>query len=134
MLKSPNLEDISLQTKTVIHEVVLLAEKYNQDPFTALAVIKCESKFSPWASHLNINGTRDYSYFQVNSTHRKEALEYGLDITDPQDNLEYGMMLLTREGLTPWKSSRPCWENSVNTSYPQLSLDSNNSIAQQEYP
>ncbi len=101
-------QDLTPEKKDLIHRVVLLSEEYHQDTKLALSIIKCESNFD-FALHKNKNGTIDSGFWQINSTHRKEALARGFDISDPYQNLEFGMAMLKENGTSPWVSSSVCW-------------------------
>lgn len=86
-----------------------MAVKYDVDPDLARKIIACESSRKPYAINHNKNGTTDYSFWQINSIHAKEAWVNSLDITNPLDNLEYGFVLLSKEGVSPWSASQACW-------------------------
>ncbi len=86
-----------------------MAVKYDVDPNLARKIIGCESSREPYAINHNKNGTIDYSFWQINSIHKKEAWRNNMDITNPLDNLEYGFILLSKEGVAPWSASQSCW-------------------------
>ncbi len=86
------------------------ASRYHISLDVALALIRCESGGNIYARHYNDNGTADYSLFQINSTHKKEAASRGDDITTARGNIDYGMWLLSTQGLSAWRASRFCWE------------------------
>lgn len=78
-------------------------------PELAQKIIWCESQNNPNARNVNKNGTIDYGLMQVNSVHIPAMEKLGLDIENPEDNLQYGLLLLSKNGLQPWKSSKSCW-------------------------
>lgn len=85
------------------------------DPVTIFALITCESNFEPSAVHVNKNGTKDFSIFQINSTHIPEARLHNLDITNPIDNIKFGFVLLEQDGFTPWNASKTCRDTIVKS-------------------
>jgi hypothetical protein len=89
--------------------VLELSQKYEVNPETVLAIRHCENPRSDMRPHLNNDGSRDYGYLQVNDIHKKQMTKLGLDITDPNDSLEFGIRLLKEQGLAPWYASKSCW-------------------------
>ena len=78
-------------------------------------IIWCESRNNPNAiNHNKKNGevwSTDHSYWQINDYyHKDQALSMGLDITNPKDNMEYGLWLYETEGNRHWQASRWCWK------------------------
>lgn len=54
--------------------------------------------------------SRDFGPFQINDFwHEKTMEKMGLDIHDQWDSLEYGFILINKQGFHPWKASRGCW-------------------------
>lgn len=52
----------------------------------------------------------DVGYFQINTHfHQAAARELGYDITEPAQNVAYGLHLLATRGTAPWSASRHCW-------------------------
>ncbi len=76
----------------------------------------CESHGKPDAVNINYNKegkewSRDVGYMQWNNFYWKEqALKDGYDIFDPDQNLEYGFVVMKKQGLEPWKYSKSCWQ------------------------
>jgi len=91
-------------------EIAHYASKYSVNPVIASKIIGCESGFDPHATNINKNGTKDYSWWQINDIHKHEALEHGFDITNPEDNLEYGFIMYHTYGNRIWNASRHCWD------------------------
>ena len=81
------------------------------DVDTISKIMWSESRYSATALNVNKNGTKDFSYFQINEVHRTEAEKMGLDIEDPEDNVEFAIHLIKEQGLTPWNSSQEKWLN-----------------------
>lgn len=124
LLVSPSPSDLSQEQIELIHKVAVLADEYHQDPALALRIIKCEGGLRYDAVGKNyINGevwSRDKGPWQINDYyHYKTALSRGFDIHEPNQNLEYGMMMLKEEGTAPWKASQNCWSRSKNIT-PQI--------------
>lgn len=113
----------------------LLAVKYGVKESSARAIIGCESKWKPDAVGLNwkykkkldelgnvvlgINGkpllvkdyvwSKDIGYWQINTFyHQKDMAAKGWDIYDPEDNLEAGFYLFSKQGAKPWAWSAHC--------------------------
>lgn len=114
----------SADTMRLQERIRSYAAEYGVDAVTADAIIYCESTYRPAAIHENRVGTttrvwsRDWGYWQLNDHYQKtDALKAGFDITDPDQNLEYGFIILSEKGTAPWSASRPCWQ-------PRLSTDS----------
>jgi hypothetical protein len=77
------------------------------------AIIDCES------SNRHVIGTlakvgMDIGKCQINSYwHEERAEEMGLNLFDPEDNMEYCLYLFEEEGVRPWKSSQFCWQQTL---------------------
>jgi hypothetical protein len=116
--------------KTFDSEVERLAKKYNQDPSLARAIIKCESLqygskaenknyIKEWNEELGtttmVYWSSDWGWFQVNDYyHREDAKKAGYDfINNKWDNLEYGFILLSKQGRAPWKASSACTDREL---------------------
>ena len=111
---SQTIEIIEAVVNPEFDEMIALKSKeYGVDKKTVMAIISCESSFRSNAVNKNRNGTIDYSYWQINSIHRINANKIGLDIENPKDNLEFGFILLSREGTGPWKYSKKCWQKKI---------------------
>ena len=84
-----------------------ITDNLGNHPF-AIDIIKCESSYNPRAFNLQ---SRDVGYFQINEYwHKEKALLEGYDINNPQDNLKYGLKLLSEtNGLKYWIASEHCW-------------------------
>lgn len=68
----------------------------------------CESRMYN-VNHLNRNGTTDHGIWQINDIHKKNMADLGLNIYKSEDTLEYGFILMKREGTKPWSASKSCW-------------------------
>jgi len=77
------------------------------------AIIDCES------SNRHVIGTLakvgvDIGKCQINTYwHLDRAEEMGLNLLDPEDNMEYCLYLFEEEGVRPWKSSQVCWRQTL---------------------
>lgn len=95
----------------------LLAEKYGQDTNLAREIIRCESRFDENARNDNydkkgIYWSSDWGYWQINDYwHVEDAKKLGLDVINNwEDNLEYGFIILKRDGaMAHWSASAHCW-------------------------
>ena len=103
------------KTKMLSKEITRLSAKYNVDENLAIQIIKCESNFNPGAINKNIDSSGkvwsvDRSYWQINDYFHTDAMEaLGLDIDNQWDNLEYGFIILSKQGTKPWSASKSCW-------------------------
>ena len=77
------------------------------------AIIACES------SNRHVIGRRakigiDIGRCQINTYwHEERAASMGLNLYDPEDNMEYCLYLFESEGVKPWKSSQVCWRQEL---------------------
>ena len=77
------------------------------------AIIACES------SNRHVIGTLakvgiDIGKCQINTYwHEERAEAMGLDLYDPDDNMDYCRYLFESEGVKPWKSSQVCWQQEL---------------------
>lgn len=107
-----NKENIKIISSSTIN---YLSEKYSVDEVLVTKIIECESEFSLDAIGENVDKdgnvwSRDYGGLQVNDYYHKDDMaKIGMNIYNGNDSLEYGFMLLKRDGLTHWKWSRSCW-------------------------
>ena len=105
--------------RTLDSEINRLSDKYEISSSTVREVIKCESQLYGDAENHNLdkNGKTwsiDKGYLQINNYYHTGPMEkLGLDINNKWDSLEYGFMLMKKEGLTPWKSSAKCWSSKI---------------------
>lgn len=91
-------------------EISRFAVKYHQDAKLAARILYCESRRDNSAINLSSAVGEDVGFFQINTYwHQKTAEAMGLDIYSPEDNLEYGFYLMSKEGTQPWNASKKCW-------------------------
>lgn len=119
-LGEPTIESLTKRMLVLEEEQAELAKAYtdlskNVTQFVlAEAIIQCESSGRP---HVNNNLARvgkDIGYFQINTHfHEEKAKLMGLDLNNPDDNIEYGVMLLAKYGTAPWKASKHCWTQAL---------------------
>jgi len=101
--------------KTFDSEVSRLAKKYKQNEQLARNIITCEGiAYKNLGNNKNyLNGvlwSTDIGWWQINNYyHEKSANKLGLDIYNDWDNLEYGFILLSEQGVAPWSASKHCW-------------------------
>jgi hypothetical protein len=98
------------------HEKMLVQRQINkeiQKQKILKAIIDCES------SNRHVIGTLakvgvDIGKCQINTYwHSERAEEMGLNLFDPEDNMEYCLYLFEEEGVRPWKSSQVCWRQTL---------------------
>lgn len=106
---------VPFTNKTIDEEISRLSIKYRVDSDTARAVIQCESQMNGSAINENkdengITWSKDIGLFQINNYfHEKTMNDMGLNINNQWDNLEYGFILISKQGLSAWKASKSCW-------------------------
>lgn len=86
-----------------------------------VAIARCESKFRQYTDAgtafrggLNNNMVGVFQIYK--RIHNTQATSLGYDLTTLDGNLGYAQYLYTRQGTTPWTSSKSCWEDSVEVS------------------
>jgi len=108
---------VKVQTeKTLDNEISRLSKKYEIKiaSSTIKEIIKCESEmYGDVEPNVNKNGTTDHGWLQINTVHKPEMKKRGLDITNKWDSLEFGFILMERNGLSDWYSSKDCWLHKV---------------------
>ena len=103
------------ETLTLDSEITRLAKQYTVDEKLVREIIKCESQLYGGAiNHNKDKGGKiwssDWGYLQINDYfHEKTMNKMGFDIHNQWDSLEYGFILISKEGYTPWKASKTCW-------------------------
>lgn len=76
---------------------------FPEDPYTAVAIVACESGFKPNAYNpTNTNGSTDGGLWQINSVHDKTLAAMGLDKWNPEDATKYARYLYERNGWRDW--------------------------------
>lgn len=78
-----------------------------------IEIARCESKFRQYTDAGNpLRGPGGMvGIFQFyESIHTPGALALGFDLTTVEGNLGYARHVYNTEGLTPWNSSRYCWD------------------------
>ena len=105
--------------KTLESEITRLSAEYKVDEKLVREIIKCES--SMYGNALNENKDEngivwsvDRGLMQINDYwHKDTMIKLGLDIENEYDSLEYGIMLLAKEGTKHWKASSSCWQHNL---------------------
>ena len=83
------------------------AESYGVDYELVKKIIACESSWNPTAYNKK---TRDSGLMQINLPfHAKTAEAMGLDLSNVEDNISFGMYLIQKNGTKDYKASRKCW-------------------------
>ena len=99
--------------KTLDSEIDRLSLKYFISSSTVRAIARCESSMYGSAINHNTNGTVDKGYLQINSVHYENMAQLGLSSDDEWDLLEFGFLLMSKQGLQPWSASRHCWKDKI---------------------
>lgn len=88
---------------------------------TLYPVCACESDYSKKTpKQFNPDGTvvtgptNDYGACQISHIHIHNAEAIGYDIMSLSGNIAYANYLYRRDGLSPWNSSKKCWQSKIN--------------------
>lgn len=87
--------------------------EYFKEAPRMIEIARCESKFRQYTDSGNpLRGPGGMvGVFQFyESIHAPGALALGFDITTLEGNLGYAKHVYNTQGLTPWNSSRWCWD------------------------
>ncbi len=102
-------------SQDLYHQIQVLSAKYEVSATTTQAIIWCESRGKSDVINENVSKitgkvwSTDIGYWQFNDHFwQKQAIKDGFDINDPDQNLEYGFFILSKQGTTAWKASRQC--------------------------
>lgn len=70
-------------------------------------IVECESGYKLKAHNpYNYNGTTDSGLFQINSSHKKNALKMGIDLSTISGQFEYAQYLVKKNGYKDWVCAR----------------------------
>ena len=106
------------KVRTLDSEIIRLSKQYavsEKNQKVIRKIIACESANNPLAINKNKDSggevwSLDIGYFQINNYfHQKTMEKLGLDIENQWDNLEYGFILIDKNGFRDWKASQKCW-------------------------
>ena len=93
--------------------VVQTIDKEIQKQKILKAIIACESNNRHVIGTLSEVGV-DIGKCQINTYwHEEKAESMGLNLFDPDDNMEYCLYLFNAEGVKPWRSSQVCWQQAL---------------------
>ena len=88
----------------------MVEQTFPEDPHTALAIVQCESGFSPSAHNPHNNdGSTDGGLWQINDVHNANLERLGLDKYNPVDATEYARILYEKNGWRDWV----CWHKQL---------------------
>ena len=99
-MAQPKTESVNIQSV-----IRLKAQDYGLDARLVEKIVYCESRGRFDAINTNKNGTTDKGLLQINSIHNTREL----DMFDPEDNLDFGLKMMQKQGLKPWLASSKCW-------------------------
>jgi hypothetical protein len=120
------------QTQTTSNEAVNKSQKETSNPNNGIEsttreyfkdlpllaeIAKCESRFRQFnkdgSTFRGVVNNKDVGVMQINEYyHLERAKKLGINLYTIEGNLEYGRLLYSEEGPTPWNSSAPCWTKS----------------------
>lgn len=92
----------------------MINQVFGKDAIVMIRVAKCESSLSQFNSDGTIKkgmvNPNDEGIFQINSIdHGDEAYKMNLDIGTLSGNIQFAKWLFDKQGLTPWRYSKSCW-------------------------
>ncbi|MFA6253691.1 MAG: hypothetical protein WC640_00300 [Candidatus Paceibacterota bacterium] len=98
----------------VYDQIIETSAKYGLHADTALRIANCESTFRQYDENGKaMRGDKnplDVGIFQINEKyHLSQSQALGFDIHKTNDNIEYAMWLMKKEGNRHWNWSKPCW-------------------------
>lgn len=101
-------------------EVIQAVRAAFPDVPAMVEIARCESKFRQYTNSGNPfyggYGSNMVGVFQVyEAVHRSTATTLGHDLKTLKGNVDYARYLYDTQGLTPWNSSKSCWEDALNT-------------------
>lgn len=110
-------EAAGLHDKTAVIEAV---QKEFEDVPAMVEIARCESKFRQFTDSGNVfyggYGNQMIGIFQFyESVHSGTASRLGHDLGTIEGNIAYARYLYEMEGLSPWNSSKSCWEHALST-------------------
>ena len=100
-------------------EVVQTIEKYaGSKKKVVMEVARCESSLRQFDEHGNVLrgkvNSKDVGVMQINEMyHLEESKKLGYDIYTVEGNIQYGLLLIDKQGLKPWQASKHCWGSQV---------------------
>ena len=102
----------SSTAQAIYNKIVKASDKYGIDTDTRIA--KCESDFRQYTSDGEVmrgeKNPDDVGIFQINEKYHLEGSQaLGFDIHKTNDNIDYAMWLMKKEGNRHWNWSKPCW-------------------------
>ena len=109
MAHSRVVENLEHEKRLVLQSI----DKEIQKQKILKAIIACESRNRHVIGTLSEVGV-DIGKCQINTYwHGEKAESMGLNLFDPDDNMEYCLYLFESEGVKPWRSSQVCWQQEL---------------------
>lgn len=105
--------------RTLDSEINRLSDKYEISSSTVRAIVKCEGQIYGNAINENVNKegivwSKDWGNLQINDYYHEKIMDkMDLDIHNQWESLEYGFILMKKEGLKPWSASKKCWADNI---------------------
>lgn len=112
----------NLPSRNELEEIV---KRYFKDDPILIEIARCESQFRQFDAKGNVLKGKvnkgDLGLMQINKYyHADQAKALGYNLRTIEGNLAYAKYLYDKEGVQPWKSSSPCWRESLNKSSHQI--------------
>jgi hypothetical protein len=106
-------------TAAYIEETEVVVSKYFSDIPIMAEIAYCESRYRQYEPNgklfRGIVNDSDVGIMQINEYyHLEDSRKLGIDVHTVEGNMEYARHLYNTQGVQPWKSSAPCW-NEHNT-------------------
>lgn len=90
----------------IVNEIIDQARNAGVSVSTVLSIADCESRFQPFATNKNKNGTKDLGIFQINTIHGLSEQ----DSFDYKKNIAWAINEIKENGTGAWYSSEHCWK------------------------
>lgn len=113
--KAAATDRIAQKVTDSIQVTALIPEPQKRIPDALVRIEWCESgarQFLDDGSVVRGPDGHDIGRFQIrNTVHEQDARAHGWDIYSDEGNTSYALWLYQQSGLTPWESSRGCWNS-----------------------
>jgi len=101
---------------TIDEQIRIRSLELGLDEALVRDVIRCEGTMYPTTPNRNIDKlgqvwSRDWGPLQINDFYHEATMrKQGRDIHNNMDSLNYGLEMMQKEGMRPWKASKHCWD------------------------
>jgi len=103
------LQARAVDRQTIDFVIEAHAERIGMDANLAKKIAWCESGYQEKV----VSRTGDRGIYQLNGVHDRELKKLDLDPFNFQENIEFAFILMERNGVRDWYSSRHCWSKTA---------------------